>query len=68
MMVDYYADYYSRLKASGKTEMFEDDDFDLNSILSNLEANEPDPEPMPDEWESVEDWDINKFPDGLPAE
>lgn len=56
MMLDYYADYYQKLKASGKTEMFEDDDFDLESILSSLESQEP-----ADEWEPVEDWSVNKL-------
>lgn len=65
MMVDFYAAYYDQLKASGKTEMFEDDDFDLNAILSELEAKEERPDPLPDEWEDVEAWDLKKHPNGL---
>ncbi len=62
MMLDYYADYYRQLKASGKTEMFEDDNFDVDvkQILDDLEAQDDG-----SSWETVEDWDVSKSPDGL---
>lgn len=60
MMVDFWADYYAQLRSSGKTEMYEDDDFDINAILSELEANEVEPDAPPEDWEEVESWETGQ--------
>jgi hypothetical protein len=62
MLTDFYADYNARLKAAGKGELYEDDSWDLEAILKDLEAQEAAAPPPADEWETVEDWDATKLP------
>lgn len=57
MQLDFYAAYYSRLKAGGQTEMYEDDNWNLDDILQKLEDEAEADAPPPDDWETVEDWD-----------
>lgn len=61
MMLDFHANYYASLKASGKEQLFEDDEFDAQKILADLENQ------AGDEWEDVEDWSVDK-PGELPEE
>lgn len=62
MLVDFYADYNAKLRASGKSELYEDDAWDLDAILKSLEEQEDATQPPADEWETVEDWDATKLP------
>jgi len=62
MLVDFYADYNAKLRASGKSELYEDDAWDLDAILKSLEEQEDSTQPPADEWETVEDWDATKLP------
>ncbi|MCU0734515.1 MAG: hypothetical protein MUF20_03180 [Methylotetracoccus sp.] len=55
MELDYYADYYRRQRMQGKDiELVEDDTFDVDQIISAVEASEGEP---PDDWESVSEFD-----------
>jgi c-di-AMP phosphodiesterase-like protein len=55
MLLDFWANYYAQMKASGKEQLFENDDFDLDvkRIMDELEAQD-------DGWEPVEDWSLDK--------
>jgi hypothetical protein len=66
MLLDAWASYFAQAKAAGKGDLIEDDDFDLNQILADLERQEGDasaltedpPEAVPDDWEPVDDWHL----------
>lgn len=53
MLLDAYASRYAADLANGK-ELIEDESFDLNQIMDDLEKN--DGMVVPDDWEEVEDW------------
>lgn len=59
MLLDFWANYYAQMKASGKEQLFEDDEFDVKAIMAELESQD-------DDWEPVEDWDAERT--GLPDE
>jgi len=48
MLLDAWAAYYEKARIDGKGEILEDDEFDLNKILADLDNG--------DAWESVDDW------------
>lgn len=66
MLVDAWASYFAKAKQAGNGELIEDDSFDLNQILDDLERQGGDasalsedlPEDVPDDWEEPETWGV----------
>jgi len=54
MLTDAWAAYFDQARKSGQGDLIEDDDFDLDTILKDLEARDGDP---PDDWEPAETWE-----------
>lgn len=58
MLLDAYASYFANAKLEGKGELIEDDNFDLDQIIEDLDRNDGEPliDTLPDDWEEVENW------------
>lgn len=52
MLLDAWAAYYDQARKAGKGELIEDDEFNLDAILKDLEQR-ADP---PDDWEPEQTW------------
>jgi hypothetical protein len=67
MLVDAWASYFAKAKQAGNGELIEDDSFDLNQILDDLERQGGDAssllsdleEDVPDDWEEPETWGMD---------
>ncbi|NCA90728.1 MAG: hypothetical protein EOM92_18075, partial [Gammaproteobacteria bacterium] len=64
--MDAWAAYFEQARIAGKGDLIEDDNFDLNQILDDLERQNGDAadyteageltDPPPDDWEEPETW------------
>jgi hypothetical protein len=62
MFMDAWAAYFETARKAGQGDLIEDDDFDLDAILKDLETK-ADGDP-PDDWEPAETWEVT--PDDSP--
>lgn len=60
MLLDAWTAYFKRARDEGQGELIEDDDFDLEAILADLERKAE--EAPPDDWEPVDTWDVAEVP------
>lgn len=58
MLLDAHATYFAKAIREGKGEVIEDDSFDLDQIVADLELNDGEPliDTNPDDWEETDNW------------
>ncbi len=58
MLLDAHASHFAQAMRDGKGELIEDDDFDLDQIIADLERNDGEPliDSNPDDWEVIDSW------------
>ncbi|WP_295455306.1 hypothetical protein [uncultured Thiodictyon sp.] len=59
MLLDAWAAYFEHARRDGKGDLIEDDEFDLDAILTDLarQAQAQDDTVPPDDWEPAETWE-----------
>lgn len=56
MLLDAWAAYFEKARERGGGDLIEDDNFDLDAILQDLERKEDARREAPDDWEPAEQW------------